>query len=133
LKRTKIKEELKKVKREGVLNIQPLTVRSLLHSSPSSKCVEGKAYNEKMQFAQIIIHDIYEIGTSTVEFLHKSKRSWCAREQTKLGVTIVDLVFIEESKEDEDVEQHFVEAQTLQTDAGEENIVEAKVQPSTKV
>ncbi len=42
-------------------------------------------------------------------------------------------MFIEESKEDEAMEQHFVEAQTLQTDVGEENIVEAEVQPSTEV
>jgi hypothetical protein len=42
-------------------------------------------------------------------------------------------LFIEESKEDKVVEWHFVEAQIAQIDAGEENVVEAKVQPSTKV
>jgi RecB family endonuclease NucS len=42
-------------------------------------------------------------------------------------------MFIEESKEDKVVEQHFVEAQTMQKDAREENIIEAKEQASTKV
>jgi hypothetical protein len=65
--------------------------------------------------------------------LQRSIRSWCVREQTKLGTTLIDPMFIEESKEDEAMEQHFVEAQTLQTDVGEENIVEAEVQPSTEV
>jgi hypothetical protein len=37
---------LKKTKRAGVLNIQPLAMRSLSHSPSSSKCEEGKAYNE---------------------------------------------------------------------------------------
>jgi hypothetical protein len=35
--RTKVEEELKKTER-GVLNIQPFTVRSSLHSSSFSKC-----------------------------------------------------------------------------------------------
>ncbi len=34
-------------------------------------------------------------------------RRWCSREQTRLGVTLVDLVFIEELKEVEAMEQHF--------------------------
>jgi hypothetical protein len=51
LRRTKIEEELKRTKREGMLNIQPLVVRSSPHSSSSSECVEGKAYNERIQFA----------------------------------------------------------------------------------
>jgi hypothetical protein len=34
-----------------------------------------KAYNEKIQFAQMIIHDIYWIKTFAVEFLSKSKRN----------------------------------------------------------
>jgi len=38
-------------------------------------------------------------------------------------------MFIEELEEDEVVEQHFVETQIVQTDAREENIVEAEVQP----
>jgi hypothetical protein len=45
LTRTKVEEELIKVKR-GVLNIQLLAIRSPLHSSSSSECVERKAYNE---------------------------------------------------------------------------------------
>jgi hypothetical protein len=73
LKRTKVEEELKRAKKEGVLNIQSLAVRSLLHSSSSSECAEGKAYNEKIQFAQIIIQDINTIGTSTIELLRRSK------------------------------------------------------------
>jgi hypothetical protein len=44
------------------------------HSSSSSKCAKGKAYNEKIQFAQMIIHDINIIGTFAIEFLQKSKR-----------------------------------------------------------
>jgi hypothetical protein len=67
---------LKRVKCEGVLNIQLLVVRSLPHSSSSSECVEGKVYNEKMQFAQMIIHDIYRTRTFAIEFLRKSKRNW---------------------------------------------------------
>jgi hypothetical protein len=58
-----------------VLNIQPLAERSLSHSSSSLKCAKGKTYNENMQFVQMIIHEIYRIGTSVVEFLHKSRRS----------------------------------------------------------
>jgi hypothetical protein len=46
-------------------------------------CVEGKAYNEKIQFAQMIIHDINTTGTSVVEFLHRSKRHWRVRKQTR--------------------------------------------------
>ncbi len=71
---TKAKEELKKIEREGVLNIQSLVVRSSSNSSSSSECAKGKMYNEKMQFVQTIIHNIYKTGTSIVEFLHKSKK-----------------------------------------------------------
>ncbi len=39
----------------------------------------------------------------------------------------------EELEEDEVMEHHFVEAQRVQTDVGDENIVEADVQPSIKV
>jgi hypothetical protein len=42
-------------------------------------------------------------------------------------------MFIEESKEDDVMEHHFVETQTMQKDVGEENVVEVKVHPSTKV
>jgi hypothetical protein len=49
-RKKKAQEELQRVEREGVLNIQLLAIRSSLHSSSSSKCVEGKTYNEKIQF-----------------------------------------------------------------------------------
>jgi hypothetical protein len=65
-----------------VLNIQLLVVWSSLHSSSSSECAKRKVYNEKIQFAQMIIHDIDQIGTSEVEFLHISKRHWHANAQT---------------------------------------------------
>jgi len=65
-----------------VLNIQLLVVWSPLHSSSSLECAKRKVYNEKIQFAQTIIHDINQIGTSKVEFLHRSKRHWCANAQT---------------------------------------------------
>jgi hypothetical protein len=47
LKRTEVEEELRRIEREEVLNIQPLVVRSLPHSS-SLECAEGKVYNEKI-------------------------------------------------------------------------------------
>ncbi len=50
LRRIKVEEELRRAKK-GMLNIQPLVVRLLSHSSSSSKCAKGKAYNEKIQFA----------------------------------------------------------------------------------
>jgi hypothetical protein len=50
LRRIKVEEELKRTKK-GMLNIQPFAIRLLPHSSYSLKCVEGKAYNEKIQFA----------------------------------------------------------------------------------
>jgi hypothetical protein len=49
LTKKEAKKKLKKVEREGVLNIQLLVVKSLLHSSSSPKCAERKAYNEKIQ------------------------------------------------------------------------------------
>jgi hypothetical protein len=49
LKITKVENELKKEERK-VLNIELLAIRSLSHSSSSSKCAKGKAYNEKIQF-----------------------------------------------------------------------------------
>jgi hypothetical protein len=67
------------------------------------------AYNENIQFTQTIIHDINTTGTSIVEFLHKSKRHWCAREQIGPRTTLVDPMFIEELEENETVEYHFVE------------------------
>ncbi len=68
LKITKVEEELKRAERESMLNIQLLVVKSLLHSSSSLECVEGKVYNEKIQFAQIIIQDIDSIKTFVVDF-----------------------------------------------------------------
>jgi hypothetical protein len=50
LRRTKVKEELKRQDREGVLNIQTLVVKLPPHSSSSSKFAERKSYNEKIQF-----------------------------------------------------------------------------------
>jgi hypothetical protein len=47
LRKIEVEEELKRTKRE-LLNIQLLAIRSLSHSSSCSKCVEGKAYNEKI-------------------------------------------------------------------------------------
>jgi len=57
LKRTKVANEVRRAER-GVLNIQLLVVRSLPHSSSSSKCAERKMHNEKIQFTQMIIQDI---------------------------------------------------------------------------
>jgi hypothetical protein len=48
LRRTKIEEELRRAKCEGKLNIQPLAIKLLLHSSSSLECAKIKAYNEKM-------------------------------------------------------------------------------------
>jgi hypothetical protein len=79
-----------------------------LHSSSSLKCARGKKYNEKMQFVQTIIHDIYRTRTSAIEFLCRSRRSWHAREQTRPRATSVDPVFIEELEEDETMEAQIV-------------------------
>ncbi len=54
----------------------------------------------------MIIHDIDMTRRSIVEFLSISKRRWCVRKQIRLGATLVDLMFIEESKENKVVEQH---------------------------
>jgi predicted nuclease with TOPRIM domain len=75
-----IEEELRKSEHDGVLNIQLLVVKSLSHPPSSLEC-EGKMYNEKMQFALMIIHDIYKIRTFVVEFLRRHKISWHASEQ----------------------------------------------------
>ncbi len=93
-----------------MLNIQSLVVRSSSHSSSFSKWAEGKAYSVKIQFVQMIIQDIDTTGTSKIEFSHRSRRRWCARKQTGLGVTSIDPMCIEESKEDKVEEHHFVEA-----------------------
>jgi len=80
-----------------------LVVKLLLLFSSFLKCAKGKMYNEKMQFAQTIIHDIHRIRTYAIDFLHKSRRSWCVKDQIRLGATLVDLV-IEELKENKVVE-----------------------------
>ncbi len=98
LKRIEVEEELRRSQCESVLNIQLLAIITPPHSSSFWKCVEGTAYNEKIQFVQTIIQDIDSTRTSTIKFLCKSKRHWCAKEQTILGATLVDLVFIEKSE-----------------------------------
>jgi hypothetical protein len=67
LKEKEAKEELQRAK-HGALNIQLLAIRSPPHSSSSLECQEGKVYNEKMQFMQTIIHNIYKTRKSVVEF-----------------------------------------------------------------
>jgi hypothetical protein len=52
-----------------VLNIQLLAIRLPPHSSSSLECVEGKVYNEKIQFAHTIIQDIDITRIFVVEFL----------------------------------------------------------------
>jgi hypothetical protein len=84
-----------------MLNIQPLVIRSSPHSSSFLECAEGKAYNEKIQFAQTIIQNTNTIRIYAIEFLCRSRWCWCARKQTGQGVILVDLMCIEELKEDE--------------------------------
>ncbi len=91
-----------------MLNIQSLAVK-LPPCSPSSlKCKEGKTYNEKMQFAQVIIHDIYKIELFVVKFLCRHRKSWSGTNQVGLGATLVDSVYIKKLKEDEVVEQQSI-------------------------
>ncbi len=71
LRKTKVEEELKRVDREGVLNIQPLPIRSLSHSSSSLECAQGKVYNEKMQFAKMIIQNIVQLEHLQLNFCVK--------------------------------------------------------------
>jgi hypothetical protein len=56
-----------------------------------------------MKFAHSIIQDIYKLGTSKVEFLHKHKKGWSTSEQVGPKATLVDLVYIEELDEDKGV------------------------------
>ncbi len=94
-----------------MLNIQPLAMKSPPHSPSFSKCEEGEAYNEKMQFAHMIIEDIQKFETYAVEFLCIRRRGcWNSSEQAKPRTTLVDSVNIEKSKEDKGVEQRFMEA-----------------------
>jgi hypothetical protein len=80
LRKKEAEEELKRLECAGMLNIQPLEVRSPLHSPSFLECEEGKTYNEKMQFAHTIIQDIYRFGTFAVEFLHICKKGWNSNE-----------------------------------------------------
>ncbi len=52
----------------------------------------------------MIIHDIDMIITFVIKILHRSRKRWRAREQIRPRITLVDLVFIEESKKDEAME-----------------------------
>jgi hypothetical protein len=91
-----------KAKHARVFKIQSLVKRSPPQLPSSLKCEEGKTYNEKMQFEQIIIHNIYISETSTVKLLHRHKRGWNVSEQEGPIITLMDLMNIElESKEDE--------------------------------
>ncbi len=65
--------------------------------------------------------------------MRRGKQHWRVREQTRPRATLVDPVCIEELEEDEVEEQHFMEAQIVQKDAREENIVAKEEQLSTKV
>jgi hypothetical protein len=87
-----------------MLNIQPLVVRSSLHSPSFSECEEGKGNNEKMQFVHTIIQDTCKIKTSTIEFLCRHRRGWSSSEQAGPGATLLDSMHIEELKENEGVE-----------------------------
>ncbi len=79
-RRIKVEEELRIAERKGMLNIQPLVVRSSPHSSSFLECVKRRAYNEKIQFVQTIIQDIDTTRKYVVEFLCKSRQCWCSRE-----------------------------------------------------
>jgi hypothetical protein len=110
VEKKEVKEELRRVERERVLNIQPLAVRSMLHSSSSSESAEGMTYKVKIQITQMIIQDIDTTKTFIVEFLYKSRQHWCARGETWPKATLINLVCIEESEEDEAKEHYFMEA-----------------------
>ncbi len=70
----------------------------------SSKRAKGKSYNEKIQFAKMIIQYINITRTYVVEFLCRSKRCWCVKEQIGPRATSIDVMFIEESQEDKAME-----------------------------
>jgi hypothetical protein len=44
LRKIEVKKELKRVEREGMLNIQPLAIRLPLHSSSSLECAKKGRY-----------------------------------------------------------------------------------------
>jgi hypothetical protein len=75
LRKKEAKKEGRREESVGVLNIQLLAVKSLLHISSSSKCEEGKQYHEKMQFAHSKFKT-YNLGTFAIEFLGRRKRGW---------------------------------------------------------
>jgi hypothetical protein len=72
-------ELLRRAMKEGMLNIQSLAVRSLLYSSSSLECAEGKVYNVKIHIVQTIIQDIDITRTYAIEFLFMSTQHWHAR------------------------------------------------------
>jgi hypothetical protein len=82
---------------------------------------------------QIIIQDINITKIFVVEFLHKTKRHWHPKEQTRPRATSIDSVFIEESEDDEVVGQHFVEEQTMEKNTREEIIIEVEEHLSLEV
>jgi DNA invertase Pin-like site-specific DNA recombinase len=47
-KKNRTRRGVEKAKKKGVLNIKPLVVKSLPHSSSSLECAKGKAYKEKI-------------------------------------------------------------------------------------
>ncbi len=59
---------MRRVEREGVLNIYLLAIRLSLHSSSSLECAKGKAYKEKILFAQMIIQNIDTTRTFAIGF-----------------------------------------------------------------
>jgi len=105
LEKREAKEELRKAKSTRMLNIQPLAIRLPSHSPSSSECEKGEVYNEKMQFAHMIIQNIYKTRTFVIEFLRRCKTGWSSSVQARLIATSMDAVNIKESKEDEGVEQ----------------------------
>jgi hypothetical protein len=110
VEKKEVEEELRRVERERVLNIQPLVIRLMLHSSSSSESAEGMTYNVKIQFTQMIIQEIDTIKTFIVEFLHRSRQHWCAKGETGPKATSINPMCIEESEEDEAKEHYFMEA-----------------------
>jgi hypothetical protein len=58
----------------------------------------------------MIIQDINTIGTSLVEFLHKSRRCWRVREHIGPRATSIDPMCIKKLDEDKVEEHHLMEA-----------------------
>jgi len=81
----------------------------------------------------MIIQDINTIKISVIGFLHKSKRHWCPKKQTRPRATSIDLMFIKESKDDKVMEQHFVDAQRMEKDTREKNIIEVEERLSLEI